>query len=595
MRIMPQSVIRLHRMARCIGESCLGWLCFLFLTALPASALDVQQTKWGFDGEVVPGRFNVFSVLVINMDSAPFDGKIAFNKNRGMEARVGAVNELPCYLSPHSARWLQFYVFVENQYDHWRLSWGKSPKESQDFDPPKWSDPAQVILVDSDAPLSVGGAFKLFPDELFPSTVAATGGLDSLLLDHAPRWEPAKRKAFLGWLQMGGKVHLLLNAEGHYPVFRDELSLLNSPEPQLPVGAGMVVRHACTIRELRAADVPPPARLGFNAATAAPEQTTDSLLLLLSRMSQRQYNWSGIYLLSLLYLALVGPGIFYYARKWTDYRWRIALLLATVAAFSVIFNWVGRRGQGEASVIHSLSYARAIGGEDYDVMQWGNVFAVHGAYYSITHDAPHNLYATGRDYEPVNGVIFNGKEGRFVADIPMFSRRTYLHAAEMKGADIPAKIIRWDGGKQFVISIGGDFSKQVLGGWAVLEDRVYAMKLKNDCLEFDDAYKERYEAFVSNVGQPWASMMYDRPQTKAPADSEEHFQKMAKALIPWSLGPGWATNQLSGASAPEKRVQLFLFARSPKGFAIKNAGLGSEVGYVLYHFILAPPEKEGKS
>jgi hypothetical protein len=390
-----------------------------------------------------------------------------------------------------------------------------------------------------------------------------------------------------------------LNAEGHYPVFQDELNVLNSSESQLSIGAGSVVRHASTVRELQKTDMPAPAQFGFNASTSVPEQTTDSLLQILSRMSQRQYNWAGIYLLSFLYLALVGPGIFYYASKWKDYRLRIVLLLATVTVFSLIFNWVGRRGQGETSVTHSLSYARAIEGNKYDVMQWGNIFAVHGAHYSITHDSPHNLYATARDYEPVNGVIINGKDGRFVADIPMFSRRPYLHAAEMNGIDIPAKIVQWDGStvlKHFSVSIGTDFSKQVLGGWAVLGDQVYAMKLKNDCLEFDDAYKEEYEMFASSAGQPWVNnMMYDQPQAKIPADSEEHFQKMAKALIPWSLGPGWATNQTTGATTPAKRVQLFLFARSPKSFAIKSAELGSEVGYVLYHFVLNSPEKEGKS
>ena len=135
-------------------------------------------------------------------------------------------------------------------------------------------------------------------------------------------------------------------------------------------------------------------------------------------------------------------------RKLADYRLRIVLLLATIAGFALLFNAVGRRGQGEASVIHSLSYARAIDGDTYEVMQWINVFATRGAHYTITHAAPHNLYATGQDYEPVNGLIESGKDGRFIVDIPMFSRRAFLHEAEMKGANIPVKIVSWEGAER---------------------------------------------------------------------------------------------------------------------------------------------------
>ena len=156
-------------------------------------------------------------------------------------------------------------------------------------------------------------------------------------------------------------------------------------------------------------------------------------------------SWSLIYILAIAYAALVGPANLRAGRKLADYRLRIALLLATVAGFALLFDVVGRRGQGGACVVHSLSYARGLVGDTYDVMQWVNVFAVRGAHYTITHAASHNLYATGQDYEPVNGVIESGKDGRFVVDMPMFSRRAFLHEGEMKGANIPVKIVSWDG------------------------------------------------------------------------------------------------------------------------------------------------------
>ena len=112
---------------------------------------------------------------------------------------------------------------------------------------------------------------------------------------------------------------------------------------------------------------------------------------------------------NIAYAVLAGPVNLRAARKLADYRLRIALLLATVAGFALLFDLVGRRGQGEANVVHSLSYARAIDGDTYDVMQWVNVFAARGANYTITHAAPHNLYATGQDYESVNGLIESAK------------------------------------------------------------------------------------------------------------------------------------------------------------------------------------------
>src|SRR5450631_1541927 len=184
MHAMPHTSLRLRGDNRCKGTNCPGWICLLFFAALSVQALEVQQVKWGFDGQVVPGRFNLLSVLVANPDAAPFDGTVNYYKSRGLAERVGAVYESPCYLSPMTTRWLQFYVYIDNRYDQWRLEWGRGPDDHHDVEAPKWGPPARVFLSDSGAPLDKVSAFKQFPEELFPPTVAATSGLDSLLLDH---------------------------------------------------------------------------------------------------------------------------------------------------------------------------------------------------------------------------------------------------------------------------------------------------------------------------------------------------------------------------------------------------------------------------
>ncbi len=599
MQVMPFTALPLRRRKRCIWMNCSGWIGLLLFAAVSVSALEVRQVQWGFDGQVVPGRFNLLSVLVANPDAAPFDGTVNFYKSRGLADRVGAVYESPSYLSPLMTRWLQFYVYIDNQFDEWRVEWGRGPDDHYDLQPPKWGPPAQVLLSESETPLGAVSAFKQFPEDLFPPTVAATAGLDSLLLDHAPHWEPAKRQAFLDWLRAGGKVHLLMGADGRYPEFSDELGVLNSSSDRVRVGAGLVVRHPATARNIQIRDVQTgevPLRAFKPGDAAAPAQTADSFLEALGQLSQRHYNWACIYLLAIAYAALVGPANLRAGRKLADYRLRIALLLATIAGFALLFNVVGRRGQGEASVVHSLSYARAIDGDTYDVMQWVNVFAVRGAHYTITHAAPHNLYATGQDYEPVNGLIENGRDGRFMVDIPMFSRRAFLHEAEMKGANIPVQIVSWDGTgtlKHLVLTVGPDFTKQVLEGWAVQGDRIYAMKSTRDGLEFGDSDKQSLAGFISASASPQFGVPYAPPQENAVTNVEAQFRNCVKPLIVWSLGAVDFTQANALSSSANGRVQLFLFARSPDSFRITGFELGHETGYVLYHFDLFKPGTTG--
>ena len=565
----------------------------------PVFALEIQEVRWGFDGRVVPSRFNLLSVLVANPSAAPFEGTVNFYKSRGLAERVGAIYETPCYLSPLASRWLQYYVYIDNQYDQWRLQWGRSPEDRQDLQPPKWGPPAQVLLSDSENTLDVSSAFKQFPDELFPPTAAATSGLDSLLLDHAPQWEPAKRQAFLNWIRTGGKVHLLLGADGRYPTFSDELGMLNSPVERLRIGAGLVIRHAVTARDIRKEDVRDwdvPFREFKPDEPATATQTADSFLARLARLSQRRYDWGWIFLLAVAYVVLAGAGNLLAGRKLTDYRMRIVLLLATIGGFALLFNAVGRRGQGEAGFVHSLSYAQAIDGDTYEVMQWINIFEARGSHYTIAHAAPDNLYATGQDYEPVNGWIESGKDGRFIVDIPMYSRRAFLHEAEMKGANIPVKIVRWEGAEQLqqlVVTVGPNFSKQVLEGWAVQGHQIYSMNFTKDGLEFGDRNKQSLEAFVSTSTLQQFELAHGSPSANAVTNAEEQFRSLVKPLIAWSLNLKDFTQPKVSLPASNDRVQVYLFARSPESFCITGSGLGQEIGYVLYHFDLFKPGTAG--
>jgi hypothetical protein len=565
----------------------------LLFAAMSASALEIQDVKWGFDGQAVPNRFNILSVLVGNFSSTPFDGSIEFYKSRGM-ARVGAVYRVPCYVSPLTTRWVQFYVYTDTSYDQWRMEWGRGPKDYHDFDPPRWGPPAQVMFTDSETALSIGTVFKQFPEELFPPGIAGTSGLNSVILDHAPRWEPAKRQAFLDWLQAGGKVHVLLGADGRYPVFSDQLSVLNLSSDRGRIGAGLAVRHAATAQQIHAQDVEEDNRSWKQYKENDPQavsQSGDWFFRTLASMSRPQHSWDFIYLMATFYLFAIGPGIFYSSRKMANYRLRIGLLLGIVAVFAWLFNLVGRQGQGAASVVHTLSYARVIKDDKYAVTQWINLFATRGSQYTVQHASPHNIYNTGQDYESVNGWIEGGKDAKLVVDIPMFSRRALLHEAEMKGAQIPASILKWDGAdqvKELSISVGPEFAKEVLEGWVVQGNEVYRMRPAGDHIEFNDQYKEPFDAFVKDFNPQTQVYEYNNNATK---DDQTEFRNLARPLMAWALGAQNMEGSFGANPANANNVQLFLFARSPSGFGISKSQFGREVGYVLYQIDLFRPEK----
>jgi len=564
------------------------WIVILLFTLASASALEVQQVRWGFDGTVVPGRFNLLSVLVGNPSTAPFDGTVNLYKSRGMD-HVGALYASPSYISPLTTRWVQFYVYIENQYDQWRIEWGRGPDNHHDLDPPKWGPPGLVLLSDSQTTIDAISALRQFPEELFPATVAATGGLDSLVLDHAPRWELAKRQAFLDWLRAGGKVHLLTAADGRHPAFSDELSILNSSQERMQVGAGLVFRHSVTARQIRPLDLEDndvPLRK-YTPGEMGDSQATESFLRSLAQLSHPNHHWGLIYLLALAYLGMAGPGTLLLGKRFSDYRLRIALLLATVATFAGLFAVAGRRGQGELSSVHTLSYAHSIDGDNYDVMQWINVFATHGAHYTITHAAPHNLYATGQDYEEVKGWIQSGKDGRIMVDIPMFSRRAVLHQAVMKGANFSVKIANWDGAgalNKMTLTVQPELTKQILEGWVVQGDQVYPMQMVDGRLEFGNGGRQSLSTL--SAAQPSYGYTYGNPNQAAEVEGE--FRKLAEPLMAWSLDTKDFTN--AAAPAVTGRADLFLFTRSPENFAITGPKFGQEVGYVLYHLDLFRPE-----
>lgn len=570
-------------------------LLFTFVP-LPAYALEVQEVRWGFDGSVPPGRFSPLSVLLTNQSQSPFEGTLSLYKSDALGIRRGARLVRACFISPFSSRWVQFYPYVSEEREKWVLNWGNGRKGMVEIPKPRLGAPARVFLSDPDNPFGQPAKLKSFPENLFPPTVTATDGLYSVVLDHAPRWEPVRREAFLDWLRRGGIVHILRGGDGEYPEFPADLSVLNNPLDDYRVVAGRVVRHPVTRREVSKSALQ---RKGF--AVPQLNSSTDwrgigsleeEFLQSLGGMAQPEHSWWLIYLIVVVYLVVVGPVNFLFGRKRRNYWLTILFFLAAVFCFGYTLGVVGRRGYGEKALVHTISYARPVSEGTYDVTQWTNAFVTSGAYYEVAHPSPHNLYATCQSFETVKGVIRNGRGGKFVVDIPMYSSRAFHHRGKMKGHNIKLEVLRWEDKeefKHFSFRAGPGFPKKKILMWVLHGGMIYMLKWQDELLTTGRCvFGTPVSDFLSS-GRLGRIRYYGRRRERR--RDLMGLGWFARLLIARSIGGTEAFQQyVDFPPPPDDRLAVFIYARSPEGFQLRETGFGKEIGYVLYHVDVFRPQ-----
>ncbi len=568
----------------------------LCVLAVPVRALEVQEVRWGFDGRAVPGRINILSVLLTNSAGEAYEGTVSLHKESRVGQRVGAVLAQPCFVAPFAARWVQFYPHVKQAGEGWVLTLGK---RRQTLAEPKVGAPSVVYITDPENPVEQVAGLRAFPENLFPVTVAATDGLFSVVLDHVPRWGRVRRQAFVDWLRRGGTVHLLRDESGDYPEFAAELSALNSPGPRLRVGAGLVVRHAASAREVNrrfldeAGFAVPSLKSGSGSTLWDLEQ---SVLTMLRDLVQPDHNWAFIYGALLVYVILVGPINYLIGRKVRDFRPAVICFIVSVLGLAAVINAVGRRGYGEAAAVHTLSYARPIEGATYDVTQWTNVFVLRGDYYAITHPADHNLYSTCQDYETVNGLLQNGMHGTFLVDVPLYSNRGFVHRARMRGHDLGLRVAEWRGEdklEELAVAVGPHFPHAPVEMWARHGNTFYQMRRAGGRIEAACRRGVDVETFLDGeelrMGLQYMPL-YGRTERGEHVSDSKVFSGMVKPLIARGVGGTEAfPHYFVDLPTSRDRVELFIFAESPGGFRLTAEGFGDEVGYVLYHADLFRP------
>jgi hypothetical protein len=556
----------------------------VLFAALPAHALHIDQTLWGFDGHIVPERFNVFSVLVANPENLPFDGPLKLMPDLAVAGR-GVAYAQSIYLAPHTSRWVQFYVQSPEAAARYILSWGPGRNDSYEVEEKVTAGPpASVWLRDLDSPFGATGALKTFPDQLFPTTAAATEGLDAVVLDHVPNWEPARREAFLDWVRLGGSVFLVPGPAGALPAFGYEWHELDFPGEAIRVGAGHVAHLTVTGREINEGYL---AGKGYAARTLnKPSQPMvydlDAVLFRnLSSLTRPKVNWVIINLLMGAYLVVIGPVHNHYRRRF-DYRVSILAFLGCVAVFGLALAATGRRGYGESQTVHSLGIARSLGGGRVDLTQWISAFAVTGDRYVLTHRAPANLYALDRGAESGSGAIFNGKDGRLLLDIPLYSARAFTHQAIMTGDDTSVTVEKWetDGPKlrELRLRPGPGFPQQPRALHAIFGGRLYLLTLKDGVVQLTANPAESLDKYFSRDRFVRAGNFPGNGNARQTVDNLEELMPLLEAR---ALG----INDVFSANLPPRNageMQLLIQSPAPSTFQLQGKGFSREDGWVLY-------------
>lgn len=560
--------------------------------------LIVRNPVAGFNDSFVPDRFNLLSVEVQNTGAQPFEGGISLDNGE-------VPYQQSLFISPGATRWVQFYPFVTSHQgtQRWKISWADAKGRGDSMEllrgdaELRVGAPTTVIFNSPDATQSQQSRLRPFMENLFPPSATATDGLHAAVLDHVPRWDVPRRQAFRDWVHRGGIVHLLHGLDGKHPEFSEELAALNTPGF---LGAGRIVKHEHTRDSIT------PQMLGSEPQLLSDNNQythiPSALSRLLPEITKPNIPWALIYLLTVLYVVLIGP--VYYMQRKRDYRVMLAAFAVTVVLFAWLFTVVGRRGYGEKQILHSVGYAESLGGNRHAATQWMHAFATSSDRYQFQFPGNGHAYASLTDSGTVKASVRNGADAAFQADIPLFSGRPFIHSGALIGDDTTVEITEWktltkkagsDVGRleSFRIKPNANFPKNIARMTILHRDRLYAMERNGDEWHAENHSNTReFHAWFSD--KHFNEYFYHR------YDNDEHL--IGEARLDSRLhqcGPLFMA-QLLGAKAYTRQritkpdldadsVRLFIYARTPQSFVVPAKDFQFGGGYILYSQTLRNP------
>jgi hypothetical protein len=617
-------------------------LLFSILCTAPVFAQTTQKVRiadkiWGFDGRVMNGQFMPLSIELDNLSDEPIEAQATLRSVAGMIRETGGTATQSVFLSPHSRRWVQFYPYIVGMTSSWRFEL-RTETETFTFDPidqPRsvvdsnslqmkdadQSLPA-VILDRPDALVKIPATIKHMPEEIFPPYATATHGLCALFMDHVPDWEMPRQEAMLSWLKAGGRLHLLHDQNNQILRFSGPLAALNEPFEEFHVGSGSVTRHeiqraqltkdmvttAVMPQSLSKADLDEIEQYNqqvggsFSFGTSATDD--DDLFAELRQLTQPEHLWWVIFLLSLCYVGLIFPGCWILSRQRAlHFLVTYGSIAGLAAVFSLLFLFIGRRGYGEATSLHSVAVARAEDETHSSIMQLTTLFVTEGNTYSITDKDQQTLLASGASEENVDAKITSGNTASFVSRIPPYSSQAIRSRRRIKTDNwnlaVTSLSQQGDELKDLTITFGAGFPDDPQVECMVMHgrnlhhakiDRARGQLSLSSSRELLRSYCTPTHSLL--VG-PSVLQSYTEPELEPKDPVEACFQRMLPNLVRRSLVDDFIQD-VAKFRLPEDRIRLLVYAPMPDNQHLSVSAEVRRVGRVLYvRDLLLNPADQG--
>ncbi|RMG36164.1 MAG: hypothetical protein D6725_11170 [Planctomycetota bacterium] len=455
----PAAALRRNRSALLLA----GLLCPLLVS--PATAVEVEDHRWGWDGSVIPNRFNLLTLSLRNDQPGAFEGSLEVVPG-GPLSQLGFPVVLPeLFVSPFGTRSVQLPIFVTEELEHTirvRDAVGRIVAEHVTNRPPQ-GVPAAVQLVDPRRPGTNVG-LPAFPATSFPASFAPlVGTLRLVVLDFVPRWTAAQRAAFRDWIHCGGILHLYQGPDGSFPEFIAELADLNDDAPVSHVAAGTIIRHRKTLAAARADWDAARGTAGWKAIFQPPRAGTEQqkrrfaeqqswtaidarVFRGLRRQTTPNINWDAVFALLIVYTVLVFPGVRLLTRGF-DYRVCLAAVVLLAFAATAGIYQIGRRGYGESSTIRGVLLARQTRPGTFLVEARTNVFVTATGRHTLRAVSSEAAFGPSDELGSLFGrtLIYAGARPGIQSTIPLFSSFTFRHT--FRTTDGPSWRLRFADGE----------------------------------------------------------------------------------------------------------------------------------------------------
>lgn len=562
---------------------CLCW--FAFAGQALADLKVEGKPRWGFDGTVRSGEFNLLRVRIFNDSDKPWQGSVWIQPQLGIQRVDVPALQPDLFIEPYGERNLQFYAFVPDPTEY-TVAWGQYVRgrffeeDHLEIDAPTARREELAIELTRDETSSRGSSLPTFDVDQFPSSAVVLVGLDTLVLNHVPSWQDQQVRAFRDWLFQGGTLYLKPDSTGEALQFGPSLAELNEPSDQFPVGYGRVIRTS-SVPDLASAKTD--SNQYYNSLNAS-----STLFSLLKAITTPEHNWPLIYGLAVIYLLILFPGCWLLGRRKGDFRITYVVILATVGMFSFGFHTIGKRGYGEETSINSVAVVRPAQPGRWLVKQWSNLFVTSGKTYLIEHHLTSGAASTGQHMESVLGVVANQPNAVMQTDIPSFSNRTLLHTGILQGDGPRPQLgtfsLSGPGGtiQSLVLNFPqGENLPKMRDMVAVYRNQIYQLRRSEHQLSLAGG-SQLISNYLDSDSLRYNKYRFGREESNTP---EAYFQQTWHPLIAADLGL-IHEEAIRDFSLPEDVLKIYIMTDMDAPFFFKGEISPQQNGRVLYVYDL---------